>query len=138
MKNERIIPEILGWATDTKAVRELAFKKEEAYRAIVRSEGIEVLPGVRAFLTALTEADIPCAIGSSTPRENLRCVRRSLEILGLGDVFKVRVASEDVAQGKPHPDVFLKAAHRLGLTPPRCLVLEDAHVWGLKRPAPRE
>ena len=68
---------------------------------------------------------IPCAIGTSTPRANVECV---LEITGLGGFFQDIAASEDVTRGKPDPEVFLKAAAKLGAEPAGCVVIEDAHV----------
>ena len=42
--------------------------------------------------------------------------------------FQAIVTAEDVTEGKPHPEVFLTAARKLGLPPGRCVVFEDAHV----------
>ena len=49
-----------------------------------------------------------------------------LQAVGLLELFAVRISSEEVAQGKPAPDVFLEAARRLGVAPGETLVLEDA------------
>src|ERR1043166_5014741 len=122
MKNERIFAEILQWPGDQ---REYAGLKEQFYRDIVRETGIEPLPGVREYLEALHVAGIPCAIGSSTPRENIDCV---MEIVGLGRYFRAIVASEDVTHGKPDPEVFLLCARKLGFAAGRCMVFDDAHV----------
>src|ERR1700678_3234443 len=69
-KNEYIIPNILGWPGDPPEVRRLGRRKEQWYREVVRERGIDPLPGVREFLAALQAAAVPCAIGSSTEREN--------------------------------------------------------------------
>jgi len=124
-KNEFIIPNILAWEHDAAAVRRLSLRKEELYRQIVREGGLEPLPGVRPWLEALARAGIPCAIGSSTHRENIEV---SLDLLGLRPFFTEIVSSEDVSHGKPDPEVFLNAAGKLGLAPARCVVAEDAHV----------
>jgi beta-phosphoglucomutase family hydrolase len=125
MKNERIIPELLGWTRDPERVRQLGDRKEALYRELIRREGVQPLPGVRAWLETLRGAGIPCAVGSSTPRRNIDCV---MDALGLRGFFRVIVAGEDVTRGKPHPEVFLRAAERLGVPPSRCVVFEDAHV----------
>lgn len=125
MKNERIIPELLGWTRDPQRVRELGERKEALYRELIRREGVQPLPGVREWLQTLRAAGVPCAVGSSTPRENIDCV---MDALGLRDFFCAIVAGQDVTHGKPHPEVFLRAAERLGLPPARCVVFEDAHV----------
>lgn len=100
-------------------------RKEGLYREILRAKGIEPLPGVVALLKELKEKGIPCAIGTSTPRPNVECV---LELTGLGDYFTDIAASEDVTRGKPDPEVFLKAAAKLGADPASCVVIEDAQV----------
>ena len=125
-RNESILP-FLGWAEegDRERIQQLGDRKEGLYREILRAEGIEPLPGVVALLEDLAAAGIPCAIGTSTPRANVECV---LEITGLGGFFKDIAASEDVTRGKPDPEVFLKAAAKLGADPASCVVIEDAHV----------
>lgn len=65
----------------------------------------------------------PVAIASGGPR---LVVRRSLEITGLAPLFPVVVTPEDVAHGKPAPDLFLLAARRMGVPAIECLVFEDA------------
>jgi len=121
-KNEVIIPD-LGWGTDPVLVKELADRKEELYRGLVASEGVVILPGARELLSALKEAGIPRAVGSSTPRENLDAL---FAATGLDSLFDAVVCGNDVTHGKPDPEVFLKGAALLGLSPGRCIVIEDA------------
>jgi HAD superfamily hydrolase (TIGR01509 family) len=124
-KNEFIIPCILKWEEDPEIVRQLSLRKEELYRLIVRENGLEPLPGVRAWLDRLAAAGIPCVVGSSTHRANIEV---SLDLLGLRGFFSNIVSSEDVNHGKPDPEVFLKAAGKIEMEPARCVVFEDAHV----------
>jgi len=124
-KNEFIIPQILQWTADSAEVRRLSLRKEALYREIIVERGLEPLPGVRPWLERLAAAGIPCAIGSSTHRENIEV---SLDVLGLRTFFQDIVTSEDVSHGKPDPEVFLKAAEKLGIAPALCVVFEDAHV----------
>lgn len=129
MKNEAIIPGILGWTKDEAEIRRLSLRKEVLYRDIIRERGIEPLPGVRPFLEALAAAGIPRVIGSSTHRLN---ITTSLGLLGLAGYFTriepcdLIVSAEDVKRGKPDPEVFLLAAGRIGMEPARCVVFEDA------------
>jgi beta-phosphoglucomutase len=125
MKNEKIIPELLGWVTDKEAVAKVALQKEEMYRALIKKNGISALPGVHDLLEQLRAAKIPCAIGSSSPRENITCI---IEVLGVSKFFDVVICGEDVHRGKPDPEVFQLAAKRLGASPDTCVVFEDAHV----------
>ncbi|ATC62919.1 glycoprotease [Nibricoccus aquaticus] len=127
MKNERIIPELLRWAEagDIAEVRRLSLRKEALYREIVRERGIEALPGVAVFLKRLKEAGVPFSVGSSTHRENIDTI---LSVLGFTGLFSGIVTAENVKQGKPHPDVFLKAAETIRRRAENCVVFEDAFV----------
>jgi HAD superfamily hydrolase (TIGR01509 family) len=69
-------------------------------------------------------ADRPVAIASSAHRD---VIDAALEATGLADVFGVVVSSDEVAHGKPAPDVYLAAAERLGVPPADCLVVEDSY-----------
>ena len=124
-KNEVIIPEILGWAKDPAEISKLAERKETIYRSLVRQRGVQILPGARELLVALRSEKIPRAIGSSTPRQNLEAI---FSPTGLGEFFDAVACGDDVANGKPAPDVFLLAAQMLALAPADCLVIEDAHA----------
>ncbi len=124
-KNAFIIPEILGWTNDPAEVDRLGKRKEALYREILVERGLEALPGVRELLAGLKAAGIPRAIGSSTELKN---IQTALPLLKLEGWFDAIVTAEDVSQGKPHPEVFLKAAQKLGRAPACCVVFEDAHV----------
>jgi beta-phosphoglucomutase family hydrolase len=125
MKNQFTIPNILGWSDDPVEIQQIAYRKEVLYRELVGAHGLEPLPGVREWLGVLAEADVPCAVGSSTPRANIDF---ALGLIDLAQFFSGIVSAEDVVEGKPHPDVFLKAAAKIGRVPQRCVVFEDAHV----------
>jgi HAD superfamily hydrolase (TIGR01509 family) len=66
----------------------------------------------------------PLAIASSSNPELIEVVLRSA---GLEDAFPVIVSSQEVARGKPAPDVYLEAARRLDVAPARCAAVEDSH-----------
>ena len=65
----------------------------------------------------------PMSVASGGPK---RVVKKTLELMGLDDLFPVVVTPEDVTHGKPSPDMFLLAAQLMGVPPERCLVFEDA------------
>jgi HAD superfamily hydrolase (TIGR01509 family) len=123
MTNEVIIPDILGWATGAAEIRRLAREKEETYRRLVREKGLSALPGVEVFLRRLQDAGIPCVVGSSTERANLEC---AIDVLGFREYLPQMVAGDEVKHGKPDPEIFLKAADKIGMPPARCVVFEDA------------
>lgn len=122
-KNEWIIPDLLRWTNDVAEVKRLSLRKEALYREIIVERGLNALPGVRVFLERLKAAGVPNCIGSSTHREN---ITTTLGVLGFEGLFGGMVTAEDVNQGKPNPDVFLKAAAKTGVMPARCVVFEDA------------
>lgn len=124
-KNEYIIPNILKWETDPDKIKALAYRKESLYRDLVQQESIELLPGVRQLLDSLQRNNILKAIGSSTCLANIQVV---LDATGIVSYFDTIVSAEQVTQGKPNPEVFLKAAQHLNLPPKQCLVIEDAYV----------
>jgi HAD superfamily hydrolase (TIGR01509 family) len=135
-KNEWIIPNLLRWSDEPGEVHRLSLRKEALYRVIVLERGLEALPGVREFLERLRVAGVPCCIGSSTHRENIAAI---IHVLGFEGFFAGMVTAEDVTHGKPHPDVFLKAAAKIGRAPASCVVFEDAfagleaaHAGGMK------
>jgi HAD superfamily hydrolase (TIGR01509 family) len=66
----------------------------------------------------------PLAVASSSNRPLIDAV---LELSGLGRHFEATVSSEEVARGKPAPDVYLEAARRLGVEPARAAAVEDSH-----------
>ena len=121
-KNEAIIPS-LGWADEPSEVRELADRKEQLYRSLVASNGVNILPGARELLLALQAEGIPRSVASSTPRKNLEAL---FAATGLDTLFDAVVCGDDVSHGKPDPEVFLKAASFLGLEPSSSIVIEDA------------
>ncbi len=86
-----------------------------------------VRPGVLELADAATAAGVGVAVASSSP---LDWVDGHLSRLGVADRFGPRATRDDVgpARAKPHPDLFLLAASRLGVDPTRCVVLEDSHA----------
>ncbi len=124
MKNEVIIPEMLGWTRDAAEIHRLSLRKEALFRELAAAHGVRALPGVVEWLAELDRHGVPRAIASSTHRENIDVL---LRLLGLGG-FQAIIASEDVSRGKPDPEVFEKAAAALRLPAERCVVIEDTHA----------
>lgn len=101
----------------------IAEAKEERYRQLVRTGGIDLLPGVATWLERLRDAGWRQALATSAPRANVDAI---LEALGVGRYFAAMIVAEDVTRGKPEPDVFLAAARALAAPVHRCVVVEDA------------
>lgn len=85
---------------------------------------LQPVPGIRAVLDGLDALARPYCLASSGTRER---ILRSLTIAGLLPYFEDRIFSaEQVARGKPDPDLFLYAASVMGIPPSRCVVVEDS------------
>jgi beta-phosphoglucomutase len=109
---------------DRAEARRLAEMKRQHYTRLAR-RGTVAVAGVPAFVDALARAAVPRAVATSATRRDLE---RVLVELGLRSRFDVVVTADDVHWGKPHPEVYLKAAAGLGVDPGACVVFEDAVV----------
>lgn len=93
------------------------------WRRHVDSHGIAVKAGVHDLLQRLRELSLPFGLATNSRRHYAgQCLR----LAGLEHAFPLLAARDDVAKGKPEPDVFLLAASLLGAAPAGCLALEDS------------
>ena len=93
---------------------------EVRYRRVFERE-LAPVPGV---IEALEQIPTPTCVASSGSHERIRF---TLGLTGLFDRFEGRIFSvDDVARGKPAPDIFLHAAEQMGTPPQRCAVVEDS------------
>jgi HAD superfamily hydrolase (TIGR01509 family) len=85
----------------------------------------EELPLVDGAVEAVRRigARWPLGLASSSNRP---VIDLALELMGVGDLFRATVSSEEVERGKPAPDVYLEAARRLGVAPERVVAVEDS------------
>ena len=97
-------------------------QKEKEYRDLYQPH-IQSTPGLTDFLDQLQQKGIPRAIATSAPPAN---VEFTLEHTGLRPYFSVIVDDTMVTMGKPDPEVYLKSAEQLGMSPRHCVVFEDA------------
>jgi HAD superfamily hydrolase (TIGR01509 family) len=89
------------------------------------SRGTAAVPGACEFVVRVKRAGVPCAVATSASRAD------AVPLLGdirVAPYLRAIVAAEDVARGKPVPEVYLRAAAALGVPAGRCLVFEDALV----------
>jgi HAD superfamily hydrolase (TIGR01509 family) len=115
----RFIHEELGVQEAPEAIStEVARLLEERYR-----EHLPLIPGAVEAVRRLA-ARWPLGLASSSNRP---LIDAALELSGLAPLFRVTVSSEEVARGKPAPDVYLEAASRLGAQPESCAAVEDSH-----------
>ena len=118
----------LEWSRYMRDVVGLTEEPEEISAEVVRRledryrRELPLIPGAERAVERLA-ARWPLALASSSNRELIDLV---LESSGLGRYFTASVSSEEVARGKPAPDVFLEAARRLGVEPTHCAAVEDS------------
>ncbi|MER3487663.1 MAG: HAD family hydrolase, partial [Chloroflexota bacterium] len=116
----RYIHEQLGVPDSPQEINaEVVRRMVERYR-----ERLPLIPGARETVEELARR-WPLGLASSSNRELIDAV---LELSGLAPFFRATVSSEEVARGKPAPDVYLEVARRLGVAPERCVAIEDSHA----------
>lgn len=114
----RYLQHDLGVPLDPQAINDDVVRRiEELYRA-----SLPLMPGAVEAVRALRQS-WPLGLASSSNREIIDLV---LELAGLSGEFAVTVSSEEVARGKPAPDVYLEVTRRLGVEAPRCVAIEDS------------
>jgi beta-phosphoglucomutase len=123
LRNDTLIPKWLGTYPSAAEIRRISDVKEEHYRALLGKVSIKPAPGAEHWLRRLRGLGWRQAIATMTSHQNLELI---LLALNIGQYLDTIVTAEDVARGKPAPDVFLTAAERLAVPPARCLVIEDS------------
>jgi len=104
-------------------VQRLADEKEAMFRECY-AEYLAPIAGLPDFLQKLKAAGIRIGVATSAPRANLDFI---IDGLSLRSVMDSLLSSEDVRSHKPDPEVYLKSAERLGVSPDRCVVFEDSY-----------
>jgi HAD superfamily hydrolase (TIGR01509 family) len=103
-------------------VSELLAETDEIFPGVLK-ERLAPMPGLIELLDALEKNAIPKAIATSSRRS---FVEHVLGVFNFVPRFSPILTSEDITHGKPHPEIYLKAAERLGLPAGQTLVLEDS------------
>ncbi len=119
--NKEIFPMFFAHPISAQEAHVLAEKKEAIYRKIYAS-AIRPLPGLLVLLKMLKAQKMKIGLATGAPPVNVRWVLRKT---GLTKYFSTIVDDTGVKRGKPHPDIFLKCAKRLGVAPRDCVVFED-------------
>ncbi|MCE1254624.1 MAG: HAD family phosphatase [Anaerolineae bacterium] len=98
-------------------------KQKEAIYKDIYASSIQEIPGLTTFLKQAVRLNLPMAITSAGGMDIIEFVINNIGVAGYFDTI---VSGEDVARGKPDPEIFLKAAQRLNVEPQNCLVFEDS------------
>ncbi len=93
---------------------------------LMRSEPLEWRPGAAELVRSCQSAEIPLALVSASYRQLLHAVSDVVAQETGGHPFDVSVAGDEVSVSKPHPEPYLTAAQRLGVSIEQCVVIEDS------------
>jgi HAD superfamily hydrolase (TIGR01509 family) len=121
MNNKGILSLLLGEKLTPELLAEIGDRKEEQFRRAVRGR-VRPLPGVLDWLERLQGAGFRQGLASSAPKANIDTLVDGLGIRG----YFAAIESGVNLPGKPEPILFLKVAGLLGVSPERCVVVEDA------------
>ncbi|MEN2399839.1 HAD family phosphatase [Flavobacterium sp. MC2016-06] len=103
-------------------LKKLEDEKEGMFREIYK-EKVETIPHYLEFLEELKSRNFKTAVATSAPRANRDLI---INALNIADKMDSMMASEDVTSHKPNPEVYLKSAERVGVSPSDCIVFEDS------------
>jgi beta-phosphoglucomutase len=121
-RNRDIFPVLFERDLSRDELRHFSGEKESLYRQLANGR-LRPLAGLHRLLHRLEARDLPVAIATSAPSDNVDYTLSALALVGR---FSVVIRSDQVERGKPHPDVFLAAAAGLGVPPDGCVGFEDA------------
>lgn len=121
-RNSEIFPILFGREVAREEWQGYEAEKEGLYRELSRGR-LAPLKGLARLLAHYRAAAVPMALATSAPEPN---VVHTLNEIGLAATFPIIIRGDQVGRGKPAPDVFIAAGHRLGVESVDCLVFEDA------------
>jgi len=123
-RNDEIIRDFFGKQISEEALFARGAEKEALYRKMVAPGLIDALvPGIRGFLEM--HQDLPVALATNAEAANADFV---LGRAGLRHLFRLIVDGHQVTHAKPHPEIYLKTAELLHVTPRECVVFEDSYA----------
>lgn len=123
------IPEIIQFTMDHFGITKVPLNqivriREEIFLELI-DEKLEPMPGLFTLVSRIGKTKLKTAVASSG---NKVYIKRVLKKFGLEKFFKAIASGDMVENGKPSPDVFLKAAELVNVSPEHCIVLEDAKL----------
>ena len=107
--------------TTKEELREVGNEKEALYRNTY-GHLLQPLKGLHPFLDALRRKNIPLGLATMGDQNNLEMTLKQLKITSY---FHSTTGGDQVEKGKPHPEIFLRAAEKIGVDPQDCLAFED-------------
>lgn len=118
---------LMGGEVDEETLKTLGEKKEALYRSLCLEDGenLQLAPGAPEFFDRLKAESIPMAIATSSGKDNIDFYFQAFKLERWFSLDRV-IYDDGTMQGKPAPDIFLRAFGRLGLQPQECMVVEDS------------
>lgn len=121
-KSKEILLTHFGQDFPVDRIRDEGFKITDG---IIRLKGVPIKDGLHELLGYLAKSGIKKAVATSTSRERALAL---LKMAGIETCFDYVLCGDEIENSKPHPEIFLKVAAKLGCLPERCLVLEDSEM----------
>jgi beta-phosphoglucomutase len=122
-RNDQIVRDFFGGGLSDDEVATRGFAKEALYRQMIADRVEEMLvPGLREFLDKYKK--VPKAVCSNAEPDNVNFL---LDRSGLRPYFQVVLNGHQVSNPKPNPEIYLRAAELLEVSPADCIVFEDSH-----------
>jgi beta-phosphoglucomutase family hydrolase len=123
-RNDQIVRDFFGEGLSDEEVFAHGARKEALYREMLSPRlQAALVPGLQAFLAR--HRKVPAAVATNAEPANVDFV---LGNAGLREYFAAIVDGHQVANPKPHPEVYLRAAELLGVAPEYCVVFEDSYA----------
>ncbi len=119
--NKTILENLFDNKLSMEQIKTMGNEKEEIYRKMYAPD-IKPVEGLGAFLASIDDT-FHIGLATSAPPENVAFV---LKETGLNSYFDSVTDASDITIGKPDPEIFMKAAEKLGIKPDQCLVFEDS------------
>lgn len=126
-RNDDILELLLGKKLREEEWQKLGEEKEQIYRKIY-SPHLKEVRGLKDLLDKLKKRKLKLGVATTSNKANRLFI---LQKLGIMNLFDVIIGSEQINNGKPHPEIYLKVAEKLGVDPVECLAFEDTPL-GIK------
>lgn len=125
--NSSIIEYLTGEKPDKETLDRLTQEKEEIYRGLCKqdTDNFKLAPGAVELLDFLHNNNIPITIATASEITNVKFFIKEFNLDKWFDTSKI-VFDDGTFKGKPEPDIYLKAADKINISPNKCLVIEDA------------
>jgi beta-phosphoglucomutase len=123
-RNDSLLRHFFGPDLTAPERQALTEELEEKFRTAFKPHA-EPLPGLRELITQASQNGVAMAVASSAMRKNVEFV---VDAVGLRPYFRCLLNGDEVTHAKPDPEIYIKAAEKLGFAPERCVGFEDSFV----------